>query len=53
MLEIVSPKLPAELGGGPISVVSQGIRWAAVGIHPPAEPSVTFIIQAKDAAAAQ
>ena len=52
MLEIVSPKLPKELGGGPIAVVSQGVRWAAVGVHPPAEPSVTFIVEARDADAA-
>ncbi len=32
VVEELMPQLPKELGGGPSSVLTRGIRWAAVGI---------------------
>ena len=33
------PNLPRELGGGPITTVSQGLSWAAIGLNQDPEPS--------------
>lgn len=52
-LETAAPKLPTALGGMPMTVLTQGVRWAALGIAPPAEPALKLVVQVKDAAAAQ
>jgi hypothetical protein len=47
------PALPRELGGGPSTVLTNGIRWAALGITGPPNVSVRLIVKSKDANAAQ
>src|SRR5205085_2931548 len=53
VVEELLPNLPAELGGGPITDVTRGLRWVAVGLMPEAEPRLEFLVQGKDAKAAQ
>ena len=47
------PILPKELGGGPITGVTRGLLWTAAGLTPDPEPRLQFVVQAKDAEAAQ
>src|SRR5207245_1099651 len=35
VVEEIMPKLPPELGGGPITIVTRGILWAAVAVDLP------------------
>ena len=53
VVEELMPQLPAELGGGPSSVLSRGIRWAAVGIDVAPRKAVRLVIQSQDAQAAE
>jgi hypothetical protein len=53
VLEESLPKLPEQLGGGPGTVVSRGVRWAAVGVTTKPKLSVNLVAQAPDARAAQ
>ncbi len=46
------PVLPAQLGGGPTSTLSRGMRWLSLAIRLPPEPSLRLVIQAQDARAA-
>ena len=43
--------LPTELGGGPVAALTQGARWAALGIPADAEPA-RLVVQATDPRAA-
>lgn len=52
LLEKAQPKLPEELGGGPIEPVSRGIQWGELTIDLPPDPSLHLIVQAKDAQSA-
>ena len=47
------PILPKELGGGPITAVTRGLLWTAVGLTPDPEPRLQIVVQAKDAESAQ
>jgi len=47
-----TPNLPRELGGGPITVVSRGFQWAAVGADLAPKLQIKAIAQATDAKAA-
>jgi Protein of unknown function (DUF1559) len=49
----LQPNLPAELGGGPMQPLLDGIRWGAIGFDLSAKPSVEFSLQTKDEAAAK
>jgi prepilin-type processing-associated H-X9-DG protein len=53
IFEASVPRMPAELGGGPTTVLSQGVRWASVAVKLPPEPSVRIFVQSQDADAAQ
>jgi prepilin-type processing-associated H-X9-DG protein len=46
------PNLPPEFGGGPITVVTEGLRWSALSLTLPPKPSLRLTIQARDAASA-
>ncbi len=48
-LEESLTKLPAELGGGPIGTVTQGMRWAAFALTPGPEAKLLGLVQARDA----
>ena len=43
------PNLPKELGGGPITTITRGLSWTAIGLTPDPEPSVQLVVQGKDA----
>ncbi|MDB5329234.1 MAG: Sulphatase-modifying factor protein [Phycisphaerales bacterium] len=47
------PKLPDELGGGPISAVSDGVRWASLGLKFPPDPELHLIVETKDVESAR
>lgn len=53
VLNEMVPSLPKELGAAPISTITQGLRWASIGLV--AEPKVTlrFVVQARDPSAAK
>ncbi len=53
VIEEMVPNLPRELGSGPITVVTEGLTWAAIVLE--AEPKATLrvIVQAKGPAAAK
>jgi hypothetical protein len=53
VIQEIMPKLPAELGGGPITIVTHGALWGAVGANLPPSMSVHATIQSQDAASAQ
>lgn len=53
MLQGASATLPEELGGQPVTVVTEGLRWMAVSITAPAAPRFKLTIQARDAKAAE
>lgn len=52
VIEGMLPTLPAEIGGGPSTIVTQGILWAALGIDISPEPSLKLVIQSQNSAAA-
>jgi len=47
------PQLPKEIGGGPSSILTQGISWAAIGIDLPPRAALHAVIKSHDAAAAE
>ncbi len=53
MVEELTPQLPPELGGGPSSVLTRGIRWAAVGIDVSPRKAFRLVIKSEDARAAE
>ena len=52
VLAEMMPQLPPELGGGPITVLTQGLQWASARLHSPAEKSAVIRIQSADAQSA-
>lgn len=52
VIEQMQPELPAQIGGGPSTILTQGMTWLAVGIDLPPKTSLNITIQSKDAAAA-
>ncbi len=53
VVEETMPNLPQELGGGPITVVTQGVQWAAVAFEDQPKLAVHLVVQSRDADAAQ
>ncbi len=51
--EELSPNLPKELGGGPITILTRGFQWAAVGVDLTPKLQVKAIAQAANAQAAE
>jgi hypothetical protein len=47
------PELPKELGGGPSSVLTNGICWAAVGIDLPPHKGLRLTVKSDGAASAE
>ncbi|MBN1910095.1 MAG: DUF1559 domain-containing protein [Pirellulales bacterium] len=47
------PQLRPELGGGPSTILTEGLLWAAVGASLAPEPVARLTIQSKDADAAE
>ena len=53
VVEELYPTLPKWLGGGSSTIVTHGLRWAAVGVKFPSEPQLRMTIESKDNEAAQ
>jgi prepilin-type processing-associated H-X9-DG protein len=53
VVEELLPTLPQELGGGPITALTQGMKWTAAGLIADPEPRMQWLVQATDAKAAQ
>jgi hypothetical protein len=48
----IMPTLPREIGDGPSSVVTRGMRWAALGVSSPPQLKLRLVIQSENEAAA-
>ena len=53
VVEELAPQLPEEMGGGPSSVLTRGIRWAAAGIDVSPHKAFRLVIKSEDARAAE
>jgi len=53
VIEETLPVLPAEIGGGPGTVLTQGVIWAALGVDAKPQTSFRLFIQARDATSAK
>jgi prepilin-type processing-associated H-X9-DG protein len=53
ILEEMAPDLPDELGGGPITPFTRGLRWAALSVSAPPKLAASLTVQAPDAKAAK
>jgi hypothetical protein len=53
VIEEVMPTFPKEIGGGSSKILTDGLRWAALGIDLPPKMALGLVIQSKDAAAAR
>lgn len=53
VVEEIMPKLSQELGGGPITVITRGLIWGAVGVDLTPKASLRVTVQSQDAATAQ
>ena len=52
-LEEALPMLPAELGGGPITPLVRGLKWAVMGLETKPAPALKLTVQTSDPAAAK
>jgi hypothetical protein len=52
-IEDTLPQLPAELGGGPVTILTRGLRWAALGADLTPKLSLRVTVQSQDAEAAR
>ena len=52
VIEELMPELPKEIGGGPSTVFTHGISWAAVGFDLPPKISPRLVVQSRDTQAA-
>lgn len=53
VVQDVMPNLPKQIGGEPSTVVTQGVRWAALGVDLQPKLGLRLVIQSKDAACAK
>jgi prepilin-type processing-associated H-X9-DG protein len=53
VLEEMMPNFPVQLGGGPMTDLTRGMLWAAVGLEFGARPSVRLVAESKDATSAK
>jgi hypothetical protein len=53
VIDELMPQLPKEIGGGPTSILTRGISWAAVGGDLPPHPALRAVIKSQDAPAAK
>ena len=53
VLEEMVPTFPAELGGGPMTDLTHGMIWAALGLEAGPQPSLRLVAESKDASAAK
>jgi prepilin-type processing-associated H-X9-DG protein len=53
VIEELLGRLPDEVGGGPATVLTRGVRWASLAVQLPPKPELRLIIQSEDADAAK
>ncbi len=53
VVEELMPQLPKEVGGGPSSILTRGVTWAAVGIDLPPHLALHLVVKSDDAGAAE
>jgi hypothetical protein len=53
VLEEMLPNFPAKLGGGPITDLTRGALWAAIGLDVGPRPALRLVAEAQDANAAR
>jgi hypothetical protein len=53
VLEEMVPRFPAELGGGPITDLTNGLIWAAAGIEDADKPALELVAASRDPEAAK
>jgi prepilin-type processing-associated H-X9-DG protein len=53
VLEETMPRFPAEVGGGPITDLTHGLIWAAVGIENADKPAIKLVAASRDAESAK
>jgi Protein of unknown function (DUF1559) len=53
VIEELMPQLPKEIGGGPISILTRGISWAALEVDLPPRPGLRLVFKSQDAQAAE
>jgi prepilin-type processing-associated H-X9-DG protein len=53
VLDEMVPNFPAELGGGPMTDLTRGMIWAAVGLETGPTPSLRMVAESIDARAAR
>ena len=52
VIEELLPELPEEIGGGPSTILTQGLLWATLGIDCPPELGLRLHVQSEDGPAA-
>ncbi len=53
VFEEIGPTLPAEVGGGPIQILTRGLKWAGLTVGPMPKAAVRLMFQAADEDAAR
>ncbi len=53
VIEELLPTLPDELGGGPSTVLTRGLQWAALGFDGPPKAALRVVVQSQDAESAR
>ena len=53
VIEELMPQFPKEVGGGPTTVLTRGVSWAAAGVDLPPHPALRLTIKSADAKAAE
>jgi len=53
VIEETMPQFPEALGGGPTTVLTRGLSWAAVGIDLPPNVALRLVVKSPDPQAAQ
>lgn len=53
VVEELMPNLPVELGGGPVTTLSRGVLWAAIGGDLSPKPTLRLVVQSQTAEAAR
>jgi len=48
VFEEMLPSLPAEWGGGPITIFTRGFTWAAIGLETMPNPNLRMVVQTRD-----
>jgi len=52
VIEELMPALPKVIGGGPSTIITDGLLWAAAGVDPPPRMSLRVTVQSKNPQAA-